>query len=61
MIASMAEGGNSRMAVVLPQSALFRKSAKGKIREALLKEDMIEAVIGLAECVVLLRRNKPTE
>ena len=69
MIASMAEGGSSRMAVVLPQGALFRKSAEGKIREALLKEDMIEAVIGLAPnlfygtglagCVVILRRKKP--
>ena len=71
MIASMAEGGSSRMAVVLPQGALFRKSAEGKIREALLKEDLIEAVIGLADnlfygtslaaCVVVLRRNKPPE
>ena len=71
MIASMAEGGSSRMAVVLPQGALFRKSAEGKIREALLKEDLIEAVIGmapnlfygtgLAGCVVVLRRNKPAE
>lgn len=71
MIASMAQGGSSRMAVVLPQGALFRKSAEGKIREALLKEDMIEAVIGLAPnlfygtglagCVVILRRKKPAE
>lgn len=68
MIASMAQGGSSRMAVVLPQGALFRKSAEGKIREALLKEDLIEAVIGLAPnlfygtglagCVVILRRKK---
>jgi type I restriction enzyme M protein len=71
MIASMGQGGKSRMAVVLPQGALFRKSAEGKIREALLKEDLIEAVIGLAPnlfygtglagCVVILRRNKPAE
>ena len=71
MIASMAEGGSSRMAVVLPQGALFRKSAEGKIREALLREDMIEAVIGLAPnlfygtglagCVVILRRKKPAQ
>jgi type I restriction enzyme M protein len=69
MIASMADTGNSRMAVVLPQGALFRKSAEGKIRTALLKEDLIEAVIGLAPnlfygtglagCVVILRRKKP--
>jgi type I restriction enzyme M protein len=71
MITSMAQGGSSRMAVVLPQGTLFRKSAEGKIREALLKEDLIEAVIGLAPnlfygtslagCVVILRRKKPAE
>ena len=71
MIASMAQGRSSRMAVVLPQGALFRKSAEGKIREALLKEDLIEAVIGLAPnlfygtglagSVVILRRKKPAE
>jgi type I restriction enzyme M protein len=69
MIASMAPTGNSRMAVVLPQGALFRKAAEGNIRTSLLKEDLIEAVIGLAPnlfygtqlagCVVVLRRRKP--
>lgn len=71
MIASMAAAGNSRMSVVLPQGALFRKSAEGKIRTQLLKDDLIEAVIGLAPnlfygtqlagCVVVLRRKKPVE
>lgn len=71
MIASMAFTGNSRMAVVLPQGALFRKSAEGSIRQKLLEKDMIEAVIGLAPnlfygtqlagCVVILRRKKPIE
>jgi type I restriction enzyme M protein len=71
MIASMGQGENNRMAVVLPQGALFRMYAEGKIREALLKEDLIEAVIGLAPnlfygtglagCVVILRRKKPAE
>jgi len=69
MIASMAPAGNSRMAVVLPQGALFRKAAEGTIRTALLKEDLVEAVIGLAPnlfygtqlagCIVILRRKKP--
>ncbi len=69
MVASMAEGPNSRMAVVLPQGALFRKGAEGKIRKALLQEDMIEAVIGLAPnlfygtglagSIMILRRQKP--
>ena len=59
------------MAVVLPQGGLFRKNAEGKIREAMLKDDLIEAVIGLAPnlffgtglagCVVIIRRNKPIE
>ena len=69
MIASMTRTGNGRMAVVLPQGALFRKAAEGKIRTALLKHDLIDAVIGLAPnlfygtqlagCVVILRRKKP--
>ena len=71
MIASMTATGDGRMAVVLPQGALFRKSAEGTIREALLKNDLIEAVIGLAPnlfygtqlagCIVVLRRKKPVE
>ena len=47
MVASMADG-TGRMAVVLPQGALFRKGAEGRIRRALLEMDLIEAVIGLA-------------
>lgn len=68
MVASMA-AGTGRMAVVLPQGALFRKSAEGRIRKALLEHDLIEAVIGLAPnifygtglapAVVVLRRAKP--
>jgi len=71
MVASMAETGDGRMAVVLPQGALFRKSAEGKIRTALLKADLVEAVIGLAPnlfygtqlagSIVVLRRRKPEE
>jgi type I restriction enzyme M protein len=69
MISSMANNKSSRMAVVLPQGALFRKAAEGTIRAAILKEDLVEAVIGLAPnlfygtqlagCIVILRRNKP--
>lgn len=47
MVASMAKV-NGRMAVVLPQGALFRKGAEGSIRRQLLENDLIEAVIGLA-------------
>jgi type I restriction enzyme M protein len=68
MVASMA-AGTGRMAVVLPQGALFRKAAEGRIRKALLEHDLIEAVIGLAPnifygtglapAIVVLRRAKP--
>ena len=60
-----------RVAVVLPQGALFRGGAEGRIRTAFLQADAIEAVIGLgpnlfygtglAACVVVLRRRKPEE
>jgi type I restriction enzyme M protein len=70
MVASMA-AGKGRMAVVLPQGALFRKAAEGRIRRALLERDLVEAVIGLAPnvfygtglapAVVVLRRSKPAE
>jgi type I restriction enzyme M protein len=46
MIASMKKNG--RMAVVLPQGALYRMAAEGKIRRKLLEEDLIECIIGLA-------------
>lgn len=35
------------MAVVLPHGILFRSRAEGKIRQWLVKEDLIEAIIGL--------------
>ena len=70
MVASMAQR-TGRMAVVLPQGALFRKGAEGNIRQQLLERDLIEAVIGLAPnifygtglapAVVVLRRTKSRE
>jgi len=69
MVASMNPNTDSRLAVVLPQGALFRKSAEGKIRKALLEQDLIECVIGLAPnlfygtslagSIVIMRRRKP--
>jgi type I restriction enzyme M protein len=69
MVASMAMG-IGRMAVVLPQGALFRKAAEGRIRQLLLDQDLVEAVIGLAPnifygtglapAIVMLRRSKPS-
>jgi type I restriction enzyme M protein len=36
-----------RIAVIVPHGVLFRAGAEGKIREQLLKENLIDAVIGL--------------
>ena len=70
MVASMAKG-SGRMAVVLPQGALFRKGAEARIRRSVLEEDLVEIVIGLAPnifygtglapAIVVLRRSKPPE
>ncbi len=66
MIKSMNSTG--RMTVVLPHGALFRKGAEGKIRQALLEQDLLEAVIGLgsnifygtqlAACILVFKQNK---
>lgn len=37
-----------RMAVIVPHGVLFRGGAEGKIRQQLIKENLIDAVIGLA-------------
>lgn len=70
MHASMA-AETGRIAVVLPQGALFRQGAEGKIRQAFLDADLIEAVIGLAPnlfygtglaaSILILRANKSKE
>ena len=62
---------HGRMAVVLPQGALFRGGVEGQIRQALLEQDQIESVIGLAPnlfygtglaaCILVLWRRKPKE
>ena len=63
--------GKGRVAVVLPQGALFRQGAEARIREHFLTADHVEAVIGLAPnlfygtglaaCIVILRRKKPAD
>ncbi len=68
MVKSMADK-TGRMAVVLPQGALFRGGIEGEIRRKLLEMDLVEAVIGLAPnlfygtglaaCVLVLRKKKP--
>ena len=70
MVASLAAPGG-RMAVVLPQGALFRGGVEGQIRRKLLEMDLVEAVIGLAPnlfygtglaaCILVLRRRKAAE
>jgi type I restriction enzyme M protein len=60
-----------RIGVVMPHGVLFRGGAERKVREALLREDLFEAVIGLPEklffgtgipaAVLILNRNKPKE
>lgn len=68
MFASLNDKG--RMAVVLPHGVLFRGGAEGKIRRQLLKENRIEAIIGVASnlfygtgipaCILVLRKSRPT-
>jgi type I restriction enzyme M protein len=69
MFASLNDNG--RMAVVLPHGVLFRGGAEGKIRTQLLKENHIEAIIGVAAnlfygtgipaCILVLRKQRPAE
>jgi type I restriction enzyme M protein len=70
MVSSMAEK-SGRIAVVLPQGALFRGGAEGEIRRQLLERDLVEAVVGLASnlfygtglaaSVMVLRHRKPSD
>ncbi|MGL4731522.1 MAG: type I restriction-modification system subunit M [Clostridium sp.] len=47
MIASLNSKG--RMGTVVPHGVLFRGGAEGKIRTVMLKDDLIEAIIGLPQ------------
>ena len=46
-----------RLGVVMPHGVLFRGSAEGKIRQGLLQDDLLEAVIGLAPEPLLRNRH----
>jgi len=69
MVASLKQ--NARLGVVLPHGILFRGGTEGKIREGLLKDDLIEAVIGLGPnlfygatipaAILIMRKDKPAE
>lgn len=60
---------SGRMAVVVPHGVLFRGSSEGKIRQKLIEENLLDAVIGLPEklffgtgipaAILLLRKSKP--
>ena len=62
---------NGKMGIVLPHGVLFRSSSEGKIREALLKEDLIEAIVGLPAklfyntgipaSIIIINKSKPQE
>lgn len=62
--------GSGRMAVVVPHGVLFRGAAEGKIRQRLIEENLLDAVIGLPEklfygtgipAAVLVFRKKKTD
>jgi len=58
-----------RMGVVVPHGALFRGAAEGKLRKALIDENLLDAVIGLPEklffgtgipaAILIFRKKKP--
>lgn len=60
---------NGRAGVVLPHGVLFRGGAEGRIREQILKNDLIDAVIalpaklfygtGIPASIVIFNKNKP--
>lgn len=62
---------NGRAGIVLPHGALFRGGSEGRIREQILKHDLVEAVIalppklfygtGIPAAVVIFNRNKSPE
>ncbi len=70
MVKSM-KPGTGRMTVVMPQGVLFRGDEEGRIRERMVKSDLIEAVVtlgdklfygtGLSPCFLVLRRMKSAE
>ncbi|MEG1739240.1 MAG: class I SAM-dependent DNA methyltransferase [Bacilli bacterium] len=68
MIASMS--GNGRVAAVAPHGVIFRGAAEGRIRQAVIEKNLIDAVIGLPEnlfygtsipaCIVVFKKGRKT-
>lgn len=66
MIASLKSTG--KLGVVLPHGVLFRAGAEGRIRENILKQDLIEGIIGLGPnlfygtgipaCILIINNDK---
>jgi type I restriction enzyme M protein len=60
---------NGRAGIVLPHGVLFRGGAEARIREQILKNDLVEAIIalpsklfygtGIPAAIVILNKNKP--
>lgn len=69
MIASLNAEGMA--GVVMPHGVLFRGASEKRIREGILKDDLLEAVIGLPAalfygtgipaCLLIINKNKPAE
>lgn len=68
MIATLKPEG--RAGIVLPHGILFRGGAEGRIRQGIIEDDLLEAVIGLPSnlfygagipaCLFILNKNKPS-
>ncbi|MDD3140208.1 MAG: N-6 DNA methylase, partial [Lachnospiraceae bacterium] len=68
MIHSMS--GNGRVAAVAPHGVLFRGASEGRIRQAVIEKNLIDAVIGFPEnlfygtsipaCIVVFRKGRTT-
>ncbi len=60
---------NGRAGIVLPHGVLFRGGAEARIREQILKNDLVEAIValpsklfygtGIPAAIVILNKNKP--
>lgn len=65
------EDKEGRAAVIMPQGVLFHSGKEGKIREALVNSDKLEAVInlpsgvfystGVSACILFMNNSKPVE
>jgi type I restriction enzyme M protein len=62
---------NGRVGVIVPHGVLFRGGSEGRIRQALIEENLLDAVIGLPEnlfygtgipaAILIFKRNRPDD